>query len=98
MTTVPLMNIIASGSALIVNDLALTVTSQDLHEVFGAFGRVVWARVVVDPIGQSLRFGYVVMVDESHAARALEALNGRTIAGLPITVSRTVVPPLPRRA
>jgi len=87
-----------SHSALIVDGLALSFTSSDLQDIFMPFGSVVWARVVRDHCGHSLRYGYVVMDTEDNALKAIEALNGKTVAGLPITVTLTTVPPLPRVA
>ncbi len=92
------MNTDVVALALIVDGLALSVTSQELRQLFTPFGPVVWARVVVDRFGRSLRYGYLVMSDESDAAKAIETLTGRTIAGFPITVSLTTIPPLPRIA
>jgi len=48
--------------------------------------------------GHSLRYGYVVMDTEDNALKAIEALNGKTLVGLPITVTLTTVPPLARVA
>ena len=84
--------------ALIVDGLALSATSADLKELFMPFGSVVWCRIALDRWGNSLRYAYVVMDTEGTATKAVEALNGATLAGLPITVTRTGVPPLPRIA
>ena len=92
------MHAVEPTTALIVDGLALLVTSDDLREAFMPFGSVVWVRVVRDHCGHSLRYGYVVMDTESHALKAIEAINGKTFAGLPITVTLTAVPPLPRVA
>lgn len=75
--------------ALIVDGLALSVASSDLQDIFMPFGSVVWARVARDHCGHSLRYGYVVMDTEDNALKAIEALNGKTLAA---------VPPLPRVA
>jgi polyadenylate-binding protein len=87
-----------SHSALIVDGLALSITSADLQDLFMPFGLVAWARVVRDHCGHSLRYGYVVMDTVDNALKAIEALNGKTLAGLPITVTLTTAPPLPRVA
>ncbi len=92
------MHTVAVGSALIVDGLALSVTSQDLRHAFAPFGSVVWTRVAVDRFRRSLGYGYVVMGSEAAAAQAIDSLKGKTIAGLPITVAHTTIPPLPRRA
>ena len=92
------MQTIELGTALIVDGLALCVTSEDLRELFMSFGSVAWCRVARDHCGTSLRYGYVAMDNEDNATKATEALNGATVAGLQITVTHTVVPPLPRVA
>jgi len=92
------MSTLDSHSALIVDGLALSVASSDLRELFMPFGSVVWVRVVRDHCGHSIRYGYVVMDAEANALKAIEALHGKNVAGLPITVTLTTVPPLPRIA
>jgi cold-inducible RNA-binding protein len=87
-----------AGSALIVDGLALSLTLDDLTELFTPFGTILWGQVVTDPFRQSLGFGYVVMETDEQAARALQALQGHSIAGRLIRISRSEVPPLPRTA
>lgn len=81
-------------TALIVDGFALSVTSAYLRDLFMAFGSVVRVRVVRDHCGYSLRYGYGVLDTESHALKAIEALSGKTLAGLPISVTLTAMPPL----
>jgi len=95
--TVQLMNTIAR-SALIVDGLELSLTSDDLTELFTPFGTILWTQVVTDPFRRSLGFGYVVMETDDQATRALQALHGHSIAGRVIRISRSEVPPLPRTA
>jgi RNA recognition motif-containing protein len=85
-------------SALIVDGLSLSVTSDDLKELFVPFGSVLWTQVATDPFRRSLGFGYVVMETDDQASRAAEALNGHSLAGRKLTIIRTQVPPLPRSA
>ena len=85
-------------SALIIDGFSLSTTADDLREMLSPYGTVVWCRIAVDRLGKSLRYGYVVMDTEEHARKALEALSGKTSAGLPITVGLTPVPSLPRLA
>lgn len=96
--TVPAMNTVASQSAIIIDGLSLSVTSDDLREMLSPYGSVVWCRIAVDRWGNSLRYGYVVMDTEHSALKAIEALNGKMPAGLPITVALAPVPLLPRIA
>ena len=83
-------------SALIIDGFSLSTTADDLREMLSPYGTVVWCRIARDRWGNSLRHGYVVMDTEDHARQALEALNGKTPAGLPITVGLAPVPSLPR--
>ena len=83
------------GTALIVDGLPLSVTATDLQDLFRPFGLVAWVRLATDRCGCSLRYGYVVMANEADAVLAMKALNGMPLAGLPMTIARTVYPPLP---
>jgi RNA recognition motif-containing protein len=84
-------------SALFVDGLSLSVTAEDLNECFSPFGTVIWTRVATDRFRKSLGFGYVIM-DAEGADRAIQTLNGKTIAGGVLTIVRTEIPPLPRTA
>ena len=92
------MNTVAAHSALIVDGLPLSMTSRDLIELFSPFGKVAWARVVLDRYGRSLAYGYVVMDATTDAANAIDALDGKLIGAHKLKIGRTDVPPLPRRA
>jgi RNA recognition motif-containing protein len=81
-------------TALIVNGLSLSLTSEDLREIFSEFGSVMWTRIATDRSREDLGFGYVVMNAEG-AAKAIQALDGKTIAGQKMTIAHTAIPPLP---
>jgi RNA recognition motif-containing protein len=85
-------------SALLVDGLALSLTSDDLTELFLPFGTILWTQVVTDSFRRSLGFGYVVMETDEQATRALQALQGHSIAGHVIRISCSETPPLPRTA
>jgi len=60
----------------------------ELREVFEEFGEVSSARVINDrETGRSKGFGFVEMPDEDSANEAIEALNGKEIAGRNIRVN-----------
>lgn len=84
-------------AALIVDGLSLSVTSEDLREIFTPFGPVIWVRVAMDRSREPLGFGYVVMEAE-YATNALHALDGKTIAGRRVHIAHTSIPALPRIA
>ena len=71
------MNTVAANSALIVDGLPLLMTSETLTDLFIPFGKVTWARVVMDRYRRSLSYGYVVMDVDADAAKAVEALDGK---------------------
>jgi RNA recognition motif-containing protein len=85
-------------AALIVDGFPLSWTSEHLTEMFAAFGKVTWARVVMDRFRRSLSYGYVVMDVDADATKAVEALDGKDIGGgQKLKVVYAPVPPLPRK-
>lgn len=85
------------STALIVDGLSVSVTSEDLRDLFTPFGPVIWARIAMDRSRRPLGFGYVVMEAE-HATKASHALEGKTIAGRQLRIAHTAIPALPRIA
>ena len=64
-----------------VGNLPYSTTREDLEALFGEFGAVEAARVVMDrETGRSKGFGFVEMADEAGKA-AIEKLNGSEIGG-----------------
>jgi RNA recognition motif-containing protein len=62
---------------IFVAKLSGGVTSDDLKELFEAYGEVKSANVIMDKYtGQSKRFGFVEMEDDEAAAKAIEELDG----------------------
>ena len=60
-----------------VGNLAWAVTSDDLLEMFGQYGKVTSAQVISDrDTGRSRGFGFVEMENDEEAQKAIEALNG----------------------
>ncbi|WP_405227888.1 RNA recognition motif domain-containing protein [Lentisalinibacter sediminis] len=65
-----------------VGNLAYSVTSDDLREVFSEYGEVSSANVIMDKFsGRSKGFGFVEMPDSSAASTAIEALNEQDLQG-----------------
>ena len=59
-----------------IGNLAYAVTSDDLHEAFGAFGEISRATVITDrETGRSKGFGFVEMPNEEEGNNAIETLN-----------------------
>jgi cold-inducible RNA-binding protein len=75
-------------SKLYVGNLAYSVTSGDLEEVFSQAGRVISAVVVSDRMsGQSKGFGFVEMGTAEEAAKAIHMLNDTELRGRNIRVN-----------
>jgi RNA recognition motif-containing protein len=71
-----------------VGNLAWSVTSDDLLELFGQFGAVSKAEVIADrETGRSRGFGFVEMPNDEEAQKAIEALNGATHENRALTVN-----------
>lgn len=71
-----------------VGNLAWSVTSDDLLELFGQFGKVTSAQVISDrDTGRSRGFGFVEMESDEDAQKAIEALNGSSHESRQLTVN-----------
>jgi len=71
-----------------VGNLAWSVTSDDLLELFSQYGKVLSAQVISDrESGRSRGFGFVEMENEEEAQKAIEALNGSTHQNRQLTVN-----------
>ena len=76
------------GKKLHVGNLAYSVTSSTLEQLFGAYGTVESARVIVDhDTGRSKGFGFVEMGTDQEARSAIAALNLKEVDGRSLTVS-----------
>jgi len=71
-----------------VGNLAYSVTDETLGAMFGEFGAVESAKVIVDKFSnRSKGFGFVEMPNNSEADQAIKALNGKLIDGRNIKVN-----------
>ena len=71
-----------------VGGLAWAVTDEDLHGAFSAYGQVSSASVARDRFSNKSRgFGFVDMPNDPEAKLAIEALNGKDLAGRTMTVN-----------
>ncbi len=71
---------------LYVGNLSFSVTSDSLRDLFGQYGTVTSASVVMDrDTGRSRGFGFVEMDDGGEAA--IDALNGKEFEGRALTVN-----------
>ncbi|HRX81367.1 MAG TPA: RNA-binding protein [Pirellulaceae bacterium] len=71
---------------LYVGNLAFATTSDDLRDAFSEYGTVTSATVITDrETGRSRGFGFVEM--ENGAEQAIEAMNGKELAGRTLNVN-----------
>ncbi len=71
---------------LYVGNLSFGTTDQDLHDLFGQYGTVTSAQVVMDrDTGRSRGFAFVEM--GSGAEEAIQATNGQDYQGRTLTVN-----------
>jgi len=76
------------GKKLYVGNLTYGVTDADLEKLFGPFGTVESAQVIMDrSTGQSKGFGFVEMKTDQEAQAAIAALNGKEMNGRALTVN-----------
>lgn len=73
---------------IFVGSLSFNATEEDLREIFGAFGSVERASILIDrETGRSRGFGFVEMSNDSEADAAIAALNGSTHLGRTLNVN-----------
>ena len=76
------------GKRLYVGNLAYSVTSSSLEQLFSQFGSVASAQVVQDrETGRSKGFGFVEMSSDNEANAAINALHDQDHDGRPLTVN-----------
>ena len=77
---------VMSSKNLYVGNLPFTTTEQDLSQLFGQYGTVTKAQVIMDrETGRSRGFGFVEM--SSGTEEAIAALNGAEYQGRRLTVN-----------
>ncbi|MBM9615220.1 RNA-binding protein [Desulfobulbus rhabdoformis] len=63
---------------LFVGSLPFNIVESELSELFGQFGSVVSAKLIIDQFsGESKGFGFVEMSTRSEGHKAMEGLNGK---------------------
>jgi len=71
-----------------VGNLPYSVTDEELHNVFSAYGEVASAKVIMDRYtGRSRGFGFVEMDDEDEAKQAIASLNEQDLKGRNLKVN-----------
>lgn len=76
------------ATRIYVGNLPYSADNQQLIDLFGAFGEVVEASVVMDrDTGQSKGFGFVQMATDDAARNAIQSLNGTMLGNRTIRVN-----------
>jgi RNA recognition motif-containing protein len=76
-----------------VGNLAYNVTEDDLRTLFSDFGEVSMVNIVKErSSGQSKGFGFVEMLNNSEADKAMKALNGSKVKEQAIKLSQAKPP------
>ncbi len=79
---------IVMNNKLFIGNLAYTVTSENLAELFEQFGQVVSCNIATDrDTGRPRGFGFVEMQSQQEAEAAIGGLNGKDLNGRQISVS-----------
>lgn len=74
---------------IFVAKLSSETTDADLHELFGQFGEVTSAKVIIDrETGYSKKYGFVEMSDDEAASGAIDQLNETDFDGSEIVVKK----------
>ena len=76
------------STKLFVGNLSFNTTENDLQDAFAAHGTVVEANLMMDRMsGRPRGFGFVTMSTPEEAQKAIEAMNGASLDGRPLTVN-----------
>ena len=76
------------SAKLFVGNLSLSVTENDLQDAFAAHGTVIEANLMMDrATGRPRGFAFVTMGSPEEAQKAIDAMNGKELAGRPLTVN-----------
>lgn len=76
------------ATKLYVGNLAYSTTNSTLEKIFGEFGEVRSAQVIMDrDTGRSKGFGFVEMANQQGGEAAIAGLNGKDYDGRQLTVN-----------
>jgi RNA recognition motif-containing protein len=76
------------STKLFVGNLSYDITENDLQDAFAAHGTVVEANLMMDrATGRPRGFAFVTMSSPEEAQKAIDALNGKELAGRALTVN-----------
>ena len=71
-----------------VGNIPYSVTEEDLRELFSEYGEIESLKIMQDHFtNRSKGFGFIEMVNEEDAKRAIATLNGKDFKGKSLTVA-----------
>lgn len=73
---------------IFVGNLAFNTSEEDLHQLFGQFGKVERVALMTDrDTGRSRGFAFVEMTNSDEGEKAINELNGTLLGGRKINVN-----------
>src|SRR5665647_3819562 len=76
---------------LYVGSLPFKISESELKELFKEYGEVTSVKIIIDKYsGKSKGFGFVEMLNEAEAKKAIKELNGAEVQGRNIIVNESI--------
>ncbi|KAJ7529483.1 hypothetical protein O6H91_15G052600 [Diphasiastrum complanatum] len=95
--SMPAVYVVSRGMAsskLFVGGLAWGADENTLREAFSSYGEVIDVKIITDrDTGRSRGFGFISFTNDGDAESALQAMDGRNVAGRTIRVDYAVQKP-----
>jgi len=85
-------NHLVKGSMLCALGLDPKINVDDIKKLFLPYGKIAWARLIVNSNGHDVAIGYIEMSSEEDAVRAVQALDGFSFFGRSIRVGFSTAP------
>jgi RNA recognition motif-containing protein len=77
-----------AGTRLFVGNLPYATSEEELRDLFAGLGSVKSVRIISDfDTGRSKGYGFVEMGTPDEAAKAIQQLNGHSLAGRSLVVN-----------
>ena len=71
-----------------VGNISFDAKEEDLRKLFSEYGEIESIKIIKDQFTERSRgFGFIEMVDERDAKRAIEGLNGKDFMGKTLTIA-----------
>jgi RNA recognition motif-containing protein len=74
---------------IFIGNISPEVKEEELEKLFTEFGDVESTEIVFDKLtGESRKFGFVKMPNESEATKAINSINGKNLKGKELVVNQ----------